>query len=71
MSALNATIKEIVGLFVDDSGLALWAILAIALMTVLTKLGLVPPLWGALGIILGCAAALAVSLARAGRTARY
>lgn len=70
MSALNAAIKELVGLFVDDSGLALLAILVIAIMTILTKLLLLPPLWGAIGIVLGCAAALAVSLLRAGRTGR-
>ena len=70
MSAIRAAVKEIVGLFVDDSGLALIAILAIAIMTALTKLDLVPPLWGALGIVLGCAAALAASLLRAGRIGR-
>ena len=70
MSALKAAIKEAVGLFVDDSGLALLAIPAIALMTVLTKLSLVPPLWGAIGIVLGCAAALAASLLRAGWAGR-
>jgi hypothetical protein len=66
MSALDAAIKELVGLFVDDAGLALLAILAIASMTALTKLSLLPPLWGAIGIVLGCAAALAASLMRAG-----
>ena len=70
MSAFNAAIKEFVGLFVDDAGLALLAILAIAIMTVLTKLSLLPPLWGAIGIVLGCAAALAASLMRAGRVGR-
>lgn len=70
MSAFNTAIRELVGLFVDDSGLALLAILAIAIMTVLTKLSLVPPLWGAIGIVLGCAAALAASLLRAGRVGR-
>jgi hypothetical protein len=70
MSALSAAIKEIVGLFVDDSGLALLAILAIAIMTILTKLSLLPPLWGAIGVVLGCAAALGASLLRAGRAGR-
>ena len=70
MSALNAAIKEIIGLFVDDSGLALLAILAIAIMTVLTKLSLLPPLWAAVGVVLGCGAALAASLLRAGWAGR-
>ena len=67
MSALKTALQEFVGLFVDDAGLALLAILAIAIMTALTKLSLLPPLWGAIGIVLGCAAALATSLLRARR----
>ena len=70
MTALAAAIKELVGLFVDDSGLALLAILAVAIMTALTKLSLLPPLWAAAGVVLGCAAALAASLLRAGRIGR-
>ena len=70
MKALRAAIGEIIGLFVDDAGLALFAMLAIALLTLLTKLGVIAPLWGALGLVLGCAAALAASLVRAGRRNR-
>jgi hypothetical protein len=70
MRALRAAIGEIVGLFVDDAGLALFATLAIALVTVVTKLGVIAPLWGALGLVLGCAAALAATLIRAGRRNR-
>lgn len=67
MSALQAAIKELVGLFVDEAGLALIAILSIAIMTVLTQLSLLPPLWGAIGIVLGCVVALAASLLQARR----
>ena len=70
MSALRTAIAELVGLFVDDAGLALIAALAIAAMTFLTKIGLVPPFWGAIGVVLGCAAALAASLWRATLTRR-
>ena len=67
------TLWRILGQATDPSGEpsttanAIASVLAIALMTVLTKLSLVPPLWGAIGIVLGCAAALATSLLRARR----
>lgn len=67
MSALYAGLRGILGLFIDDAGLAVWAALAIAAMTIATKLGLIAPLWGALGLALGCAAALAASLVQAAR----
>ncbi|GEM_PF-1318453 len=70
MSALSAALRELVGLFVDDSALALLAALVIAIVTLATKLGLVPPLWGAFGLVLGCAVALAASLVGARRGAR-
>ena len=67
MNALAVAVKEIIGLFVDAAGLALFAALAIAFFTALTKLGFVPPLFGAFGLLLGCAASLAASLLRAKR----
>jgi len=70
MSAFHAGLREILGLFVDDSGLAVWAALGIAAMTIATKLGLIAPLWGAVGLVLGCAAALAASLVQACRMSR-
>ncbi|HLW93028.1 MAG TPA: hypothetical protein VKS78_17230 [Roseiarcus sp.] len=65
MSGLRAAIGQIIGLFVDDAGLALLAILAIAIMTGLVKGGFVAPLMGAIALALGCGLALATSLFRA------
>jgi hypothetical protein len=67
MNALRAAIAQIIGLFVDDAGLALLAILAIAIVTALVKGGVVPPLAGAVGLAFGCGLALAASLFRGSR----
>ncbi|HXW20997.1 MAG TPA: hypothetical protein VEK35_10885 [Roseiarcus sp.] len=65
MKALSAAVAQIFGLFVDDAGLALLAMLSIGVMTLFVKFGVIAPLAGALGVGVGCAVALAASLFRA------
>jgi hypothetical protein len=61
MKSLGAAIAQVFGLFVDDAGLALLAILSIGAMTLLVKGGVIAPLAGALGVGVGCGLALAAS----------
>jgi hypothetical protein len=65
MKVLRAAFAQILGLFVEDAGLALWALLAIGVVTLLVKSGSLAPLIGALGVGLGCGLALAASLVQA------
>ena len=67
MNAIRATLSEFIHLFVDDGSLALFVALLIALITTAVKLLALPPLDGAILLLLGCIAILADSLRRAAR----
>jgi hypothetical protein len=57
---MKAVVAEILGLFVDDQGLAL-AVLAVVVLALVLAFGLhAPPLAGVV-LVLGCLGALAVS----------
>jgi hypothetical protein len=67
MKALTGILREIVGLFVDDEGLAI-AIVAVVAVAALLAFGLhAPSIATGLVIVVGCLAALAFSVQR-GRT---
>jgi hypothetical protein len=64
MKALAGILNEIVGLFVDDEGLAI-AIVAVVAVAVLLAFGLhAPSIVTGPVIVVGCLAALAVSVRR-------
>jgi hypothetical protein len=67
MNVLAALLKEIVGLFVDDAGLAL-SIIGVVAAALVLAFGLHAPsiVTGAV-IVLGCVSALAVSVRRGAR----
>ena len=65
MNALRATLYELIHLFVDDGSLALFATALIALIAAAVKFAALPPLGGAILLLLGCIAILADSLRRA------
>ena len=67
MNALAAVVKEVVGLFVYDEGLAL-SILGVVAVAFVTAFGLhAPSLVTGAVVVLGCVAALAVSALRGRR----
>ena len=59
---------ELKGLFVDDSGLAGFAVVLILIVAGGVKLMNVPPLWGGVALLAGVVAILVESLSRAART---
>jgi hypothetical protein len=64
MNALAGIVKEIVGLFVDDQGLAI-AIIGVVAVALVLAFGLHAPSIVTGGVIVvGCVAALAVSVQR-------
>ena len=65
MKAIAAITSEILGLFVDDQGLAL-SILGVVAIAIVLAFGLhAPSMVTGAAIVLGCAAALVVSVLRA------
>lgn len=70
MNILRTALAEFVGLFVDDGALALWAIVIVALVTVLVEVAGLPPLAGGALLTIGCLAILAESVLRAARRRR-
>jgi hypothetical protein len=67
MPRLHPVLAELLGLFVDDGSLALAALLLVAVVAVLAKLAMAPPiLIGAL-LAIGCLAILIESVLRAAR----
>jgi hypothetical protein len=67
MTLLRDTAETIIGLFIDDGSLALWAVLLIAVASgAVLWLGL-PALWGGVLLLAGCIAILAASVLRAVR----
>lgn len=67
MGALRALFAEVVGMFVDDGSLALMAVALVAAVTAAIKLAAVPPLGGAIVLVIGTVLVLAASLFRATR----
>jgi hypothetical protein len=70
MTALGLALKELIGLFIDDGNLAIFALILIGAVTALVKLAGLPPLWGGALLLLGCLAILAESVLRATRSRR-
>ena len=67
MSFIGAVFQEILGMFVDDGALALWSLALIVVVALLVLLAGLPPLLGALLLLVGCLAILADSVRRACR----
>jgi hypothetical protein len=67
MSAIRTILAELLGLFVDDGALALFAALLVAAVTVAVKLLALPALAGAALLLVGCIAILADSVRRAAK----
>ncbi len=67
MTAIRIAIDELVGMFVDDGSLALFAIVLIAVVAIAVKLLGLSPGWGAALLLVGCPAILAESVRRAAR----
>ena len=70
MTALRLAFNELVGLFIDDGNLAVFALILIAAVAALVKLAGLPPLWGGALLLFGCLAILAESVLRATRSRR-
>jgi hypothetical protein len=64
MNVLAALLKEIVGLFVDDAGLALSVVGVVAAALVLAFGLHAPPIVTGAAIVVGCVGALVVSVRR-------
>ncbi len=64
MNILREIWTELVGLFVDDGNLALQVLILVLAVTALVKGANLPPLIGALGLLVGCLLILALSLIR-------
>jgi len=67
---LRAVLGEILGLFVDDSGLASFIVVLIVIIAGAIKILDLPPLWGGLALVVGLVAILLESLLRATRTGK-
>jgi len=70
MKALRKALDELVHLFVDDGSLAAFTVVLIVLVLGAVKVVDVPPLYGALTLLVGVLAILAESLSRAAKGAR-
>jgi hypothetical protein len=68
VTLLRSVLAEIAGLFVDDGSLASFAAVLILIIAGAVKLMNVPPLWGAIAILIGVVGILVESLTRAART---
>jgi hypothetical protein len=67
MSILSAIVKELFGMFVDDSGMALFALLLVAAIGAAVKLAGLSPLLGGVLLLAGCLVILTESVRRAAR----
>jgi hypothetical protein len=67
---LRDFLAELGGLFVDDGSLALFAAVLIAVIAGAVKLAGVPPLWGAVALLVGLLGILLESLTRASKPGR-
>ncbi|MBN8998748.1 MAG: hypothetical protein J0H54_04955 [Rhizobiales bacterium] len=67
MNVLRAILAELVGMFIDDENLAIYAIGLIAAVAAAVKLAGLPPLGGALVLLVGCIAILLDSIRRGAR----
>jgi hypothetical protein len=67
MTALRRAIAELIGLFIDDTRLALFEVALIAGVALAVKLGTIPPLSGGGLLLFGCLAILAESVFRTAR----
>lgn len=67
MNLIKTIFSEFLHLFVDDGALALFSALLVAVVTGAVKLLTLPPLVGALILLLGSIAILADSVRRAAR----
>jgi hypothetical protein len=67
MKLIGAVFSELLHLFVDDGALALFSALLVAAVTGAVKLLAMPPLNGALALLVGAIAILAESVRRAAR----
>jgi hypothetical protein len=67
MNMLRSILEEVVGLFIDDSMLALLCVVLIVVVTGAVLLLGLPGLWGGTLLLVGCIAILAWSVARAAR----
>jgi hypothetical protein len=65
MKAIRAIAMEIMGLFVDEGGIALPALVLIAAITLAAKLTALPPREGGILLLIGCIAILVWSVRRA------
>jgi hypothetical protein len=66
-ASLKAAWEELAGLFVDDGSLAAFAVVLILIIAGAVKLMNLPPLYGALALLVGVVAILVESLMRAAR----
>jgi hypothetical protein len=67
MKILASMVHELLGLFVDDQGLALWILGVVAVATLLAFGLQAPPAIVGAVLLLGCASGLIVSVLRAAR----
>ena len=67
MNTVRLIIKELVGLFIDDGSLALFALVLIFAVAAAVKLVGLPPLAGGILLLMGCLAILTESVHRAAR----
>eukprot|EP01035_Chromulina_nebulosa_P043481 gene43481-biopygen29694 len=67
MTFLRIAVKELAGLFIDDSSLAAFALVLILVVAAAVKLLGLPPLAGGLLLLSGCGVILVHSLRRAAR----
>ena len=67
MKVLRLILKELVGMFIDDSSLATLALVLIVAITAAVKLLALPPLAGGILLLAGCLAILLNSVRRAAR----
>ena len=70
MKALRKALDEVLHLFVDDGSLAAFALVLVVLVGGAVKVMDVPPLYGALALLVGAVAILVESLNRAAKGAR-
>lgn len=67
MTVLRSIIAELVGMFVDDENLAIYAVILIAAVTAAVRYAGLPPLAGGVLLLIGCMLILADSLRRGAR----
>jgi hypothetical protein len=70
MNLLRASLREIVGLFLDDEFLAAAALIVVAAAALLTKLHLIAPLAAGGILFAGCLGILLTSVWRTARAGR-